>query len=99
MVEINYMASECLLKGDFEYNPMPNLQYTKAACDFKKMLDISPHYKSHSLFAEHVDFVEPPHQQVREEIFKAYPESIIDISDRSISLIEDILNRIKYESK
>ena len=93
------MTSECLLKGDFKYNPLPDLEYTKTGCDIKKLLQIEPKYKSKTYFNPKVNFIEPPNNSIKNVIFKAYPETISDITDRSISIMEEMNNRLNFESE
>ena len=49
-VNINYRASEILLRQLYKQNPMPQLEYTKYNFDFKKMKYSFEEYQSEKYF-------------------------------------------------
>ena len=105
-VTINYRATETLHKYLYLEDPMPNLQFSKADCDFNRLLYTQSQFAK--FFPEEISIKEPKSSDpddpkgpidYKEAIFNVYPEDEQSSQLRAVRLFEYINRRIAEEAE
>lgn len=99
---VNYQLVEFLSRfSGIKQNPMYELEFVKADCDFKKMKEASPEYATEEWFpTDGVEIIESPEtSSIKRVTMNMFPESKENVIGRSIDMVKGMVEQVSSLTK